>query len=168
MVAGAARIRVAFQVDADGLLAVSAREQISGVEASIVVKPSYGLSDDEIAGMLKDSLAHVKDDALQRALKESQVDARRLLEAVRAALATDADLLSPAELSRVESDIVKLESAALGDNRRQIMLAMDDLEADTKDFAARRMDKSIRRAFAGRNINELGSDSAAAKSGETA
>ena len=168
MVAGAARIRVAFQVDADGLLAVSAREQTSGVEASIVVKPSYGLSDDEIAGMLKDSLAHVKDDALQRALKESQVDARRLLEAVRAALATDADLLSPAELSRVESDIVKLESAALGDNRRQIMLAMDDLEADTKDFAARRMDKSIRRAFAGRNINELGSDSAAAKSGETA
>ena len=168
MVAGAARIRVAFQVDADGLLAVSAREQISGVEASIVVKPSYGLSDDEIAGMLKDSLAHVKDDALQRALKESQVDARRLLEAVRAALATDADLLSPAELSRVESDTVKLESAALGDNRRQIMLAMDDLEADTKDFAARRMDKSIRRAFAGRNINELGSDSAAAKSGETA
>ena len=168
MVAGAARIRVAFQVDADGLLAVSAREQTSGVEASIVVKPSYGLSDDEIAGMLKDSLAHVKDDALQRALKESQVDARRLLEAVRAALATDADLLSPDELSRVESDIVKLESVAPGDNRRQIMLAMDDLEADTKDFAARRMDKSIRRAFAGRNINELGSDSAAAKSGETA
>ncbi|WP_300338760.1 Fe-S protein assembly chaperone HscA [Accumulibacter sp.] len=168
MVAGAARIRVAFQVDADGLLAVSAREQTSGVEASIVVKPSYGLSDDEIAGMLKDSLAHVKDDALQRALKESQVDARRLLEAVRAALATDADLLSPDELSRVESDIVKLESVAPGDNRRQIMLAMDDLEADTKDFAARRMDKSIRRAFAGRNISELGSDSAAAKSGETA
>ncbi len=168
MVAGSARIRVAFQVDADGLLAVSAREQASGVEASIVVKPSYGLSDDEIAGMLKDSMAHVKDDAQQRALKESQVDAQRLLEAVRAALAADRELLAAAELARVEEDIVKLESAALADNRRQIMLAMDDLEADTKDFAARRMDKSIRRAFAGRNIKELEVDSAASKSGETA
>ncbi|MBE2258854.1 MAG: Fe-S protein assembly chaperone HscA [Rhodobacteraceae bacterium] len=167
MVAGAARIRVAFQVDADGLLAVTAREQTAGVEASIVVKPSYGLSDDEIAGMLKDSMAHLKDDALQRALKESQVDAQRLLEAVRAALAADADLLSADELSRVDSGIARLESAALGGNRRQIMLAMDDLEADTKDFAARRMDKSIRRAFAGRNINELESDSPATRS-ETA
>ncbi|MCB1943546.1 MAG: Hsp70 family protein, partial [Candidatus Accumulibacter sp.] len=168
MVAGAARIRVAFQVDADGLLAVTACEQTAGVEASIVVKPSYGLSDDEIAGMLKDSMAHLKDDALQRALKESQVDAQRLLEAVRAALAADADLLSADELSRVDSGIARLESAALGGNRRQIMLAMDDLEADTKDFAARRMDKSIRRAFAGRNINELESDSPATRSGETA
>lgn len=168
LVAGAARIRVSFQVDADGLLAVSAREQTSGVEASIVVKPSYGLSDDEIATMLKDSLAHVKDDALQRALKESQVDARRLLEAVRAALAADADLLAADERARVDSDIARLESATLADNRRQIMLAMDDLEADTKDFAARRMDKSIRRAFAGRNINELEGDSVTAKTGEVA
>jgi molecular chaperone HscA len=168
MVAGSARIRVAFQVDADGLLAVSAREQASGVEASIIVKPSYGLSDDEIAGMLKDSMTHVKDDAQRRALKESQVDAQRLLEAVRAALAADRELLTADELARVEEDIAKLESAALADNRRQIMLAMDDLEADTKDFAARRMDKSIRRAFAGRNINELDVDSAASKTGETA
>jgi molecular chaperone HscA len=168
MVAGSARIRVAFQVDADGLLAVSAREQASGVEASIIVKPSYGLSDDEIAGMLKDSMTHVKDDAQRRALKESQVDAQRLLEAVRAALAVDRELLTADELARVEEDIAKLESAALADNRRQIMLAMDDLEADTKDFAARRMDKSIRRAFAGRNINELDGDSVASKTGETA
>ena len=168
MVAGSARIRVAFQVDADGLLAVSAREQASGVEASIIVKPSYGLADDEIAGMLKDSMTHVKDDAQRRALKESQVDAQRLLEAVRAALAADRELLTADELARVEEDIAKLESAALADNRRQIMLAMDDLEADTKDFAARRMDKSIRRAFAGRNINELDVDSAASKTGETA
>jgi len=168
MVAGSARIRVAFQVDAVGLLAVSAREQASGVEASIIVKPSYGLADDEIAGMLGDSMTHVKDDAQRRALKESQVDAQRLLEAVRAALAADRELLTADELARVEEDIAKLESAALADNRRQIMLAMDDLEADTKDFAARRMDKSIRRAFAGRNINELDVDSAASKTGETA
>ncbi|WP_291987268.1 Fe-S protein assembly chaperone HscA [Candidatus Accumulibacter sp. ACC007] len=168
MVAGSARIRVAFQVDADGLLAVTAREQASGVEASIVVKPSYGLSDDEIAGMLKDSVAHVKGDAQLRALKESQVDAQRLLEAVRAALAVDRELLASDELARVEDDIVKLENAALADNRRQIMLAMDDLEADTKDFAARRMDKSIRRAFAGRNINDLDVESTTSKTGETA
>ncbi|EXI90802.1 MAG: Hsc66 [Candidatus Accumulibacter regalis] len=168
MVAGSARIRVAFQVDADGLLAVTAREQASGVEASIVVKPSYGLSDDEIAGMLKDSMAHVKGDAQLRALKESQVDAQRLLEAVRAALAVDRELLASDELARVEDDIVKLENAALADNRRQIMLAMDDLEADTKDFAARRMDKSIRRAFAGRNINDLDVESTTSKTGETA
>ncbi len=168
MVAGAARIRVTFQVDADGLLAVTAREQTSGAEASIVVKPSYGLSDDEIAGMLKESLLHVKDDALQRALKESQVDAQRLIEAVRSALATDGELLAADELSRVENDLVKLHSATLGDNRRQIMLAMDDPEADTKDFAARRMDKSIRRAFTGRNINDLEGEVATARAGESA
>lgn len=157
-----------FQVDADGLLSVTAREQTAGVEASIVVKPSYGLADDEIADMLKDSLAHVRDDSLLRALKESQVDAQRLLEAVRAALGADSDLLAADELSRIDGDIAKLEKAVLGDNRRQIMLAMDDLEADTKDFAARRMDKSIRRAFAGRNIKELDSAPVTVKTGETA
>ena len=168
MVAGAARIRVTFQVDADGLLAVTAREQTVGVEASIVVKPSYGLSDDEIAGMLKDSMLHVRDDALRRALKESQTDAQRLIEAVRSAIDTDGELLSVEERSRIEHDVSNLQTALLGDNRRQIMLAMDDLEADTKDFAARRMDKSIRRAFSGRHINELDSEVAAARTGEHA
>lgn len=168
MVAGAPRIRVTFQVDADGLLAVAARELASGVEASIVVKPSYGLSDDEIAGLLKDSLAHVKDDALRRALKESQVEAQRLMEAVRSALKADGDLLAADELARVESGIVRLQSASLAENRRQIVLAMDDLEAETKEFAARRMDKSIRRALAGRNISELDSEAAVARTGEAA
>ena len=168
MVAGAARIRVTFQVDADGLLAVTAREQTVGVEASIVVKPSYGLSDDEIAGMLKDSMLHVRDDALRRALKESQTDAQRLIEAVRSAIDTDGELLSVEERSRIEHDVSNLQAALLGDNRRQIMLAMDDLEAETKDFAARRMDKSIRRAFSGRHINELDSEVAAARTGEHA
>lgn len=168
MVAGAPRIRVTFQVDADGLLAVAARELASGVEASIVVKPSYGLSDDEIAGLLKDSLAHVKDDALRRALKESQVEAQRLIEAVRSALKADSELLAADELARVESGIVRLQSASLAENRRQIVLAMDDLEAETKEFAARRMDKSIRRALAGRNISELDSQAAVASTGEVA
>jgi molecular chaperone HscA len=164
MVAGAARIRVSFQVDADGLLAVSARETTSGVEASIVVKPSYGLSDDEVANMLKESMAHTKDDALRRALKEAQVESQRLIEAVQSALKSDGDLLSTEQLVRIEDAIAKLQTTALGDNRRQINMAMDDLEAETKDFAARRMDKSIRRAFAGKNIDELESSADTSKS----
>ena len=169
MVAGAARIRVSFQVDADGLLAVAAREMTSGVEASIVVKPSYGLSDDEIANMLTDSLTHTKDDAQRRALKEAQVEAQRLIEAVASALKSDGDLLSAEQLARVEAEIAKLQTTALGDNRRHITLAMDDLEAQTKDFAARRMDKSIQRAFAGMSIDELENSVDSAKNqGETA
>ena len=155
MVAGAARIRVTFQVDADGLLAVSARELTSGVETGIVVKPSYGLSDNEIAAMLKDSMSHTKDDALRRALKEAQVEAQRLIEAVQSAVKSDGDLLSIEQRSTLEHAIFKLQTTALGDNRRQITLAMDELEAETKDFAARRMDKSIRRAFSGKSIDEL-------------
>ncbi|HMW18374.1 MAG TPA: Fe-S protein assembly chaperone HscA [Accumulibacter sp.] len=166
MVAGAPRIRVTFQVDADGLLAVSAREQSSGVEASIIVKPSYGLSDDEIASMLKDSLLHVKEDAQQRALKETQVDAQRLIEAVSIALASDGELLDADERQRVDDDLSRLRTVVESDNRRQIMLAMDDLEADTKEFAARRMNKSIRRAFTGRRINDL--DAASLTTGENA
>lgn len=155
MVAGAARIRVTFQVDADGLLSVAAREQTTGAEASITVKPSYGLSDDEVASMLKDSMDHAKDDAFRRALKEAQVEAERLIEAVRAAIMSDGELLSPEERAKVEAAITKLHSTALGENRRHITLAMDDLEAETKDFAARRMDKSIRRAFAGKTVAEV-------------
>ena len=155
MVAGAARIRVTFQVDADGLLSVSAREQSSGVEASVVVKPSYGLSDDEIASMLKGSLEHSRDDAFRRALKEAQVEAQRLIEAVQSALKSDGELLSAEERARVETAITALQAAALAENRRQITVTMDALDAETKAFAARRMDKNIRRALAGRSIDEL-------------
>lgn len=164
MVAGAARIRVTFQVDADGLLAVSAHELTSGAEASIMVKPSYGLSDDEITNMLKDSMTHTKDDALRRALKEAQVEAQRLIEAVQSAMKSDGDLLSHEQAAKLEDAIAKLQTTALGDNRRYITLAMDDLEAETKDFAARRMDKSIRRAFAGRSIDDLESSTDSSKS----
>jgi molecular chaperone HscA len=155
MVAGAARIRVTFQVDADGLLVVTAREQTSGVEASVVVKPSYGLSDDEIASMLKDSLMHSKDDVLRRALKETQVEAQRLIEAVQSALRSDRDLLTDDQYKAVETAMVRLQAAALSEDRRQITRAMNDLEAETRDFAARRMDKSIRRAMAGRRIGDI-------------
>jgi molecular chaperone HscA len=156
MVAGAARIRVTFQVDADGLLSVAACEQISGVEASVTVKPSYGLSDDEIAGMLKDSMTHAKDDAFRRALAEAQVEAKRLIEAVQAALHNDGELVSADERSRIELAIDKLQLVAQTENRRHITLAMDDLEAETKELAARRMDKSIKKALAGRRVEELG------------
>ncbi|MDD3484343.1 Fe-S protein assembly chaperone HscA, partial [Azovibrio restrictus] len=155
MVAGAARIRVTFQVDADGLLAVSAREQTTGVESSITVKPSYGLSDDEIAAMLKDSMSHAKDDAQRRALKEAQVEAQRLIEATQAALKEDAQLLSAEEIARIEASIAKLQTLMLGDNRRHINLAMDDLGYETQEFAHRRMDQSVKRALAGRKVDDL-------------
>ena len=155
MVAGAARIRVTFQVDADGLLAVTAREQTSGVEASITVKPSYGLSDDEIASMLKDSMAHSKDDAVRRALKEAQVEAQRLIEAVQSALKNDSDLLTDERYVSIENAVARLQSATLGEDRRQISQAMNDLEAETRTFAAQRMDKTISKAMAGRRIEEL-------------
>ena len=162
MVAGAARVRVSFQVDADGLLGVSARELTSGIEARITVRPSYGLSDDEVAGMLTDSLAHTRDDAQRRALKEAQVDAQRLIEAVQSAMKGDSELLSATQHAEIESAIMRLQTTALGDNRREITQAIDGLETATKDFAARRMDKSIRRAFAGKSIDVLDSVSQAA------
>jgi len=155
MVAGAARIRVTFQVDADGLLSVSAEEKTSGVEAGVTVKPSYGLSDDEIAAMLKDSLAHTKDDASRRALKEVQVEGQRLIEATQTALKEDAHLLDEREIARIEAAITQLQTLLLGDNRRQITVAIDDLAAETQEFAHRRMDQGVKRALAGKNLQEL-------------
>ena len=155
MVAGAARIRVTFQVDADGLLSVTAREQTTGVEAHVEVKPSYGLSDDQITGMLKASVDHARDDAQTRALKETQVDAQRLIEAVRSALAEDRHLLNENEFQLIESDIVKLQTASLSGNRRQITIAMDDLDADCKEFAGRRMNQAVNRALAGKSIDSV-------------
>ena len=155
MVAGAARIRVTFQVDADGLLSVSARETLSGIEAGITVKPSYGLSDDEITSMLKASMTHSREDALRRALKEAQVEAQRLIEAVQSALKTDRELLDEAQQKRLESLVARLQTTALGDDRQKINTAMNELELETKTFAALRMDKSIHHAFAGKNIEML-------------
>jgi molecular chaperone HscA len=167
MVAGAARIRVTFQVDADGLLAVTAREQTSGVEANIVVKPSYGLSDDEIANMLKDSLTHSKDDALQRALKETQVEAQRLIEAVQSAVRSDRDLLTDEQHTVIETAMARLQAAALGVDRHQIAQAMNGLEAQTRAFAASRMDKTIRQAMTGKRIEDIAAADAESESGKT-
>jgi molecular chaperone HscA len=155
MVAGAARIRVTFQVDADGLLSVSAREMTSGVEASITVKPSYGLSDEEIATMLRDSMDHAGDDMHARALREHQLEARRLVEATEAALAEDGALLSPEERARVDRALIELRALINGNDHRAIKVGIDALNGATQDFAARRMDRSIKKALAGHKIIEF-------------
>ncbi len=155
MVAGAARIRVTFQVDADGLLSVSAREMTSGVEASIAVKPSYGLTDSEIAGMLKDSLEHIADDVQARSLREQQVEAQRLLESVEAALAADGQLLRPDERADIAEEIAVLRQRIGGSDARAIKAAIDSLNAATQDFAARRMDQSVRRVLSGQKVIDL-------------
>ena len=156
MVAGAARIRVTFQVDADGLLSVMAREQSTGHEARIEVKPSYGLTDDEVAAMLKDGFSHATDDAFRRALREAQVEAQRLIEAVQSALATDADLLSRLEHAHVNACLAKLQAVMMGDDRRAIDDAMDALNKGTAEFAARRMNQSVQRALSGKNVDQIG------------
>ena len=155
MVAGAARIRVTFQVDADGLLAVNAREQTTGHEAHIEVKPSYGLSDDEIAAMLKDSISHASEDAFRRALREAQVEAQRLVEAVQSALKEDVQLLSTLERAHIDNCLSKLQSVLVGDDRRAIDAAMDALSKGTAEFAARRMNQSVQRALAGKKVDEV-------------
>jgi len=155
MVAGAARIRVTFQVDADGLLAVSAREMTSGVEASIIVKPSYGLSDDEIAGMLSDSMQHATDDMQARNLREQQVDAQRLIESVDAALDDDGALLTPMERAGIDERIILLRRLIAATDHRAIKTGIDALNDATADFAARRMDKSIKRVLTGHKIIEF-------------
>ena len=155
MVAGAARIRVTFQVDADGLLSVSAREQTSGKEAHVEVKPSYGLSDEEIAGMLKDGFSHAASDVQRRALREAQVEAQRLLEAIDAALQEDAHLLEAGERQRVDADIAKLNAVIDGEDKAAIDAAVHQLSHTTEEFAARRMDQSVKRALAGKKLEEL-------------
>jgi molecular chaperone HscA len=155
MVAGAARIRVTFQVDADGLLSVNAREQTTGHEAHVEVKPSYGLSDDEITSMLKDSFNHASDDAFRRALREAQVEAQRLIEAVQSALREDAALLSEAERGHIDACLARLQTVMIGDDRLAIDGAMDALGKATAEFAARRMNQSVQRALSGKKLSEI-------------
>lgn len=156
MVAGAARIRVTFQVDADGLLSVTARELASGIEASVTVKPSYGLSDEEVARMLTEGMSQADHDAQMRMLREQQVDAAQLIESVQAALSADADLLSAADQTRIEQQLQATQHAASGEDVDVIRQAIKSLSAATDDFAAKRMDRSIRLALTGRALNDVG------------
>ncbi|ORL61044.1 Fe-S protein assembly chaperone HscA [Pseudomonas putida] len=156
MVAGAAKIRVTFQVDADGLLSVSARELGSGVESSIQVKPSYGLTDGEIARMLKDSFEHAGSDKQARQLREHQVDGERLLEAVQGALDADGErLLSAEEREAIEYQMQELRDLLTGTDGAAIEQQTKRLSQVTDAFAARRLDSTVKAALAGRNLNEI-------------
>src|SRR5207245_1654859 len=155
MVAGAARIRVTFQVDADGLLSVSARESATGVEAAIAVKPSYGLTDEQITQMLRDSFDHAREDVHLRALKEQQVEGGRMLEATEAALREDADLLSAEELAALRAELEALRKTLSCTDHRPIKSAVERVNRATEAFAGRRMDRSIKRALAGRKVESF-------------
>ncbi|WP_455384301.1 Fe-S protein assembly chaperone HscA [Acidihalobacter prosperus] len=156
MVAGAARIRVTFQVDADGLVSVTAQEQVSGAQASVQVKPSYGLSDEEITGMLRSSIDHARDDMVARRLREQQVEAARVIEALDAALEVDGErLLDVAERKRIDGARAALERVAAGDDPQAIEDAIKQVEAAAADFVARRMDSSIRSAMAGHRVEDF-------------
>ena len=155
MAAGAARIRVSFTVDADGLLSVSAKEQGSGVETRIDVKPSYGLSDEQIASMLQDSFATAQQDMATRALVEARVDADRMIAATRSALAADGDLLDPAEREAIHVPMNQLAEVATGDEAAVIEAATTALAKGTEAFAAMRMNRGIQHALAGKRLEEV-------------
>lgn len=153
--AGGAHIRVTFQVDADGLLSVTAMEKSTGVEASIQVKPSYGLTDGEIATMIKDSMSHAEQDIKARMLAEQKVEAARVLESLESALAADAALLSAAERQAIDEATAQLRAVASGDDADAIKDAIKNTDTQTQEFAARRMDQSVRTALKGQSVDEV-------------
>ncbi|HET9977414.1 MAG TPA: Fe-S protein assembly chaperone HscA, partial [Burkholderiaceae bacterium] len=155
MVAGAARVRVTFEVDADGLLSVSARELGSGVQAQIVVKPSYGLADEDIARMLKDGFATADADMAARALREARVEAERMVLATRSALAADGELLSADERTAIDALVAATERTARGDDHHAIDAAVKALADGTEAFAGARMNRSIRAALAGKSVDAI-------------
>ena len=155
MVAGAARIRVTFQVDADGLLSVTAREETTGVQSGIEVKPSYGLTDNEIESMLRESIEHAEDDVAARKLLEQRVEADRVLEALAVALVQDRDLLSEDERQRIEKAAANLQARRDGTDHLAIKAAISELDKTAKDFVARRMDSTIQKALAGHTVAEI-------------
>ncbi|MBF0399851.1 MAG: Fe-S protein assembly chaperone HscA [Magnetococcales bacterium] len=156
LVAGAARIRVTFRVDADGLLTVSAQEETTRIEQSVAVKPSYGLSDGQIEQMLREALTHGEEDMRLRLLNEAKVEAERVLSAVGAALKQDSDLLSEQELKQVKAITLRLWEATQGEDPERINQMMSQLDKETAFFAQRRMDRSIQSAMTGRNIADFG------------
>jgi molecular chaperone HscA len=156
MAAGAARILVSFQVDADGLVSVTAREETSGVQAHIEVKPSYGLTDAEVEGMLRDSMEHAKDDMEARRLREQQVEADRVLEAIQAALNADGDtFLNTEERANIDAATKALGEARNGTDHRAIRQAIEHLESVSTDYVDRRMNANIQKAMTGHAIDEF-------------
>ncbi len=155
MTAGAARIRVTYRVDADGLLTVSAREQTTGTEQSVSVKPAYGLSDEEIGQMLRDALIHGQADMKARLLNEAKVEAERVLAAAGAALKSDGDLLSEAELKKIKAVLRGLWETTRGDDHERINEAIANTDEETRFFAQRRMDRGVKAAMTGKNVDEF-------------
>ncbi|MBZ9611404.1 Fe-S protein assembly chaperone HscA [Rheinheimera maricola] len=155
MPAGGAHVRVTFQVDADGLLSVTAQEKSSGVQANIQVKPSYGLSDEQVATMLKGSMQYARQDMQIRLLREQQVEAERVLEAVSQALRADSALLGIDELEAIEQALTELSRVKQADDIAAIKAAIEHTNHLTDDFAARRMDQSVRSALTGHNVDEV-------------
>ncbi|EPH0092122.1 Fe-S protein assembly chaperone HscA [Pluralibacter gergoviae] len=153
--AGGAHIRVTFQVDADGLLSVMAMEKSTGVESSIQVKPSYGLTDTEIASMIQDSMSYADQDVRARMLAEQKVEAARVLESLNGALAADAGLLSQQEREHIDAAAAALQTAASGEDADAIKEAIKNIDTQTQDFAARRMDQSVRKALKGQSVDEV-------------
>ncbi len=155
MVAGAARVRVSFTVDADGLLSVSAREEASGVEATITVKPSYGLADEDIARMLSESFSTAEADMVERSLRESRVEAERMFLATRSAIAADGDLLTAEQIADIDALLVAMQAAREGVDHHLIDAAVEALAKGTEAFAAERMNRGIRQALAGKRIDQV-------------
>ena len=164
MPAGMARLEVTFRVDADGILGVTAKELTTGIEQRVEVKPSYGLSDEEVEEMLMAALDHGEDDLNMRQLVEARVEAERVLHATRKALEADADLLESAEERKViDEAMTALERAVLGDKPALIRLSTEDLDRATHTWAGRRMDRAIARAIAGKEIEQIEKSVAHAK-----
>ena len=157
MVAGAARILVTFKVDADGLLEVSAREEITGTEAALVVKPSFGLSDDEVASMLRASQTNAAEDMQARQLREARVEAESLLHGLAGALEADGDLLGDEERGDLENEAGQLVKVLESDDTDRIRAVTDQLGQASLTFAERRMDRSIKSALGGVAVSELDS-----------
>ena len=156
MAAGAAHIRVTFQVDADGLLSVTAMEKSTGAQSSIQVKPSYGLSDEQVADMIKSSIENAGDDMQARMLREQQVEADRVIETLTVALKADGQaLLSSDELASIEAAISRLAQLRQGEDLEAIKAAIEAADKASENFAARRMDVSIRQALTGQSVDEV-------------
>jgi molecular chaperone HscA len=163
MPAGVARLEVRFDVDPDGILHVSAKEQTTGIEQQVEVKPSYGLSDEQVERMLLDAYDHAEQDITARALREQRVEAQRIVSATTAALETDRAMLEPGERERIEAAIAAVVAAVAGQDHRAIQQRIDDLDHTSRDFAGRRMDASIRKALAGRDVSTVEQQTAHAK-----
>jgi molecular chaperone HscA len=155
MPAGMARLQVTFLVDADGLLGVSAREETTGKESSIRVKPSYGLTDDEVERMIRDSFAHAEEDVSERLLAVERVEADRILQATRAALTVSADLLVEGERAAIEAAMGELEKSKAGRDHLAIRAAIQALDAVSKDFATRRMNQALEQGLRGQDIGAV-------------